>query len=162
MVVTDSTLAMLLERVNNSLDGQQKIEGKLELMMQMQLTLASQQEQIKSLQVGQERLFEKSDVTEDRIDKLREEDITPLRDDMIGNRRAIRVLGIVGSLIFTAAGALYSQWRPWQADIQAARQARDEQLAKYSQDVGKELQSDDRRLTVLEFRANNLDQKGAK
>ncbi|MBN3853838.1 hypothetical protein G3N59_10650 [Paraburkholderia sp. Ac-20340] len=162
MVVTDSTLAMLLERVNNSLDGQQKIEGKLELMMQMQLTLASQQEQIKSLQVGQQRLFEKSDDADDRFDKLREEDITPLRDDMIGNRRAIRVLGIVGSLIFAASGTLYSQWRPWQTDLQAAKQARDDQLAKYSQDVGKELQSNDRRLTVLEFRANNLDQKGAK
>ncbi|WP_321814571.1 MULTISPECIES: hypothetical protein [unclassified Paraburkholderia] len=162
MVVTDSTLAMLLERVNNSLDGQQKIEGKLELMMQMQLTLASQQEQIKSLQVGQQRLFEKSDDVDDRIDELREEDIKPLRDDMIGNRRAIRVLGVVGSLIVAASGTLYSQWRPWQSDLQAARQARDDQLAKYSQDVGKELQSDDRRLTVLEFRANNVDSKSSK
>lgn len=161
-MVDDSKVQVLIERVNNSLDGQKKIEGKLELMMQMQLTLASQQEQIKSLQLGQTRLFEKSDDADERIEKLREEDITPLRDDMIGNRRAIRVLSVVGSLLLAVSGGVYSQWKPWQADIQAAKQARDDQLSKYSQDVGKELQQDDRRLTVLEFRANNVDNKTSK
>lgn len=161
-MVDDSKVQVLIERVNNSLDGQKKIEGKLDLMVNMQLTIAAMQEQMKSFERGQARLFTKSDEFEEVVEKIRTDDIGPLRDDMIGNKRALRVLAIVGGLVLSAAGALYSQWKPWQVDFQAAKQARDDQMARYSQDVGKELQSNDRRLTVLEFRANNTDGKVTK
>ena len=161
-MVSDASLQVLTERVNNYLDGQKRIEGQLAMLVQMQLSLASVQEQIKGLDNGQRRLFEKSDEVEVAFQNLRDKEIQPLRDDMVGNRRGVRVLSVVGSLVIAAAGTLYSQWRPWQTDFQAAKSARDEQLAKYSQDVGKELQNDDRRLTVLEFRMNNTDSKGSK
>lgn len=161
-MVDDSNLQVLIERVNNSLDGQKKIEGKLDLMVSMQLTMAAMQEQMKGLEQGQRRLFTKTDDTDDQIKELKEKDIGPLHDEMVGNKRSVRVLGVIGSIILGLAGVLYSQWKPWNADIQAAKQFRDEQFAKYSQDIGRELQSDDRRLTVLEFRANNVDGKASK
>jgi hypothetical protein len=160
--MNDAEVKVLVERMNNYLDGQKRIEGQLAMLVQMQLSLASVQEQIKGLDNGQRRLFEKSDEVDDAIQKLRDKEIQPLRDDMVGNRRALRVLGGVGAMVVAAAGGLYSQWKPWQADFDAARQRRDEQLAKYQFDVGNELRKDDNRLTVLEFRANNVDSKGSK
>lgn len=161
-MVSDASLQVLTERVNNYLDGQKRIEGQLAMLVQMQLSLASVQEQIKGLDNGQRRLFEKSDEVEMAFQELRTKEIQPLRDDMVGNRRGVRVLSAIGSLVIAAAGALYSQWKPWQADFDAARQRRDEQLAKFQFDVGTELRKDDNRLTVLEFRANNVDSKGSK
>lgn len=161
-MVSDASLQVLTERVNNYLDGQKRIEGQLNMLVQMQLSLASVQEQIKGLDSGQRRLFEKSDEVETAIQTLRTEEIQPLRDDMVGNRRGMRVLSVVGGLVVAAAGTLYSQWKPWQADFDAAKQRRDEQLARFQFDIGTELRKDDNRLTVLEFRANNVDSKGSK
>jgi uncharacterized protein YdcH (DUF465 family) len=161
-MLSDASVQVLVERMNNYLDGQKRIEGQLAMLVQMQLSLASVQEQIKGLDSGQKRLFEKSDDVDARIEKLREDEIGPLHDEMIGNKRAVRVLGIVGSVVVALAGGFYSQWKPWQIDLQNAREARDAQLKQYSSDIGKELQSDDRRLTVLEFRANNVDGKTSK
>ncbi|GJH31451.1 hypothetical protein CBA19CS91_01860 [Paraburkholderia hospita] len=160
--MNDAEVKVLVERMNNYLDGQKRIEGQLAMLVQMQLSLASIQEQIKGLDSGQRRLFEKSDEVDAAMKELRENDIQPLRDDMIGNRRAVRAISLVGSIVVTVAGILYSQWKPWAADFEAARQKRDEQMAKFQYDVGTELRRDDNRLTVLEFRANNLDQKATK
>ncbi|WP_414446868.1 hypothetical protein AB4851_08800 [Burkholderia sp. 22PA0099] len=161
-MIDDGKVGVLVERMNNYLDRQARMEGQLQILVQMQLTLAQQGTQIETIQNNQSRLFKKSDEVEKEIALLKEKEITPLRDDMIGNKRAIKVLSGVGSLIVAASGLLYSQWRPWQADLQAAKEARDAQITKYSQDVGHDLQAHDRRLTVLEFRANNVDHRSDK
>jgi hypothetical protein len=160
--MNEAEVKVLVERVNNFLDGQKRIEGQLNMLVQLQLSLTEQAQQIRGLESGQKRLFEKSDEFDGAIQKLRREDIQPLRDDMIGNRRAVRVLASVGAAIVAVAGGLYSQWKPWTDDLNHAKQARDEQFAKYQFDVGNELRKDDNRLTVLEFRANNIDQKASK
>jgi hypothetical protein len=162
MVIDDSNLQVLIERVNNTLDGLKKIEGRLDMMVQLQLTITMIQEQIKNLQTAQVRLFERADASKQELDDLRSDDLQPIRDDMIGNRRGLRVLGIVGSIVVTVFLALYSQWKPWQDDMQRAKGIRDEQITKYQFDIGQELRRDDNRLTVLEFRANNADGKASK
>jgi hypothetical protein len=153
-MVTDASLNVLVERMNNYLDGQKRIEGQLSMLVQIQLAQQSMSEQIKTLQNGQEVLFDKSS-------KINEA-IQPLRDEMVGNRRSVRVLSIIGSLVVAAAGGLYSQWKPWQEDMQKAKSQRDDQISKYQFDVGQELRKDDNRITVLEFRANNVDNKASK
>lgn len=152
--MNDAELKVLVERMNANLDWQKRMDGKMDTIVQLQLTLASQQEQINGLKHGQERLFEKSDEFQDAL--------KPLRDEMVGSRRAVRVIATVGSLLLAVSGAVYSQWKPWAEDIARAKATRDEQLSKYQYDVGSELRRADNRLTVLEFRANNADQKGAK
>lgn len=172
-MVNDADVKVLLERMNANLDWQKRMDGKMDTIVQLQLTLASQQEQIRSLEGGQRRLFEKSDEVDDAFQKLRSTDIQPLRDDMIGNKRAVRVIGAVGTIVIGLSGALYTQWKPWAADLTTvqntfdekiahAKEARDAQLSKYQFDVGSELRRDDNRLTVLEFRVNNIDQKASK
>lgn len=161
-MIDDTHIQVLIERVNNTLDGLKKIEGKLDNLFALQLSLAQVQEQMKNVQSAQARLFEKVDETKSEIEAVRAEDIQPLRDDMIGNRRGLRVLGVVGSIVVMVAGALYSQYKPWQEDMQSAKNLRDEQIAKYQFDIGQELRKDDNRLTVLEFRANNIDGKTSK
>src|ERR1700731_4035126 len=125
-MIDDTHIQVLIERVNNTLDGLKKIEGKLDMMVQLQVTITQIQEQIKNLQTAQARLFQKSDETGTDIEKLRSDDLQPLRDDMVGNRRAVRVIGIVGSIVVTVFLTLYAQWKPWQEDMQRAKSARDE------------------------------------
>lgn len=153
-MVTDASLNVLVERMNNYLDGQKRIEGQLSMLVQIQLAQQSMTEQIKTLQNGQEILFDKSNKMNDTVQ--------PLRDELVGNRRGVKVLSWVGGIIIAASGTFYSQWKPWTDDMQKAKNARDEQIAKYQFDVGSELRKDDNRLTVLEFRANNADNKGSK
>jgi hypothetical protein len=161
-MIDDTHIQVLIERVNNTLDGLKKIEGKLDNLFAMQLSLTQVQEQMKNVQSAQSRLFEKVDETGREIEKLRTEDMQPLRDEMIGNRRGLRVLGVVGSIVVAVAGALYSQYKPWQEDMAKAKGIRDEQISRYQFDIGQELRKDDNRLTVLEFRANNVDGKTSK
>lgn len=142
-MVNDAEVKVLIDRMNTNLDWQKRIEGKLDTMVQLQLTLASQQEQINGLKSGQQRLFEKSDEIETSLQ--------PLRDDMVGNRRAVRVMAAIGSAVMAVAGFLYTQYKPWSQDI-----------ADATREVQKDLRADDNRLTVLEFRANNIDQKASK
>jgi hypothetical protein len=162
MVIDESSLQVLIERVNNTLDGLKKIEGRLDMMVQLQLTITTIQEQIKNLQTAQVRLFERADAARQELDDMRTDDLQPIRDDMVGNRRGLRVLGVVGSLVISVFLVLYSQWKPWQQDMERARIVRDEQISKYQFDIGQELRKDDNRLTVLEFRANNVDGKTSK
>ncbi|VVE00832.1 hypothetical protein PIN31115_02094 [Pandoraea iniqua] len=152
--MNDAELKVLVERMNQNLDWQKRMDGKMETILQLQLALARQQEQIDTLNKGQERLFEKSDEFQDAL--------KPLRDEVMGGRRAIRVLASVGTVLLAVSTAVYSQWHPWTEDIAKAKATRDEQIAKYQYDVGSELRRADNRLTVLEFRANNADQKGAR
>lgn len=152
--MNDAEFRVLVERINQNLDWQKRMDGKMETILQLQLALARQQEQIDTLNKGQERLFEKSDELQDAL--------KPLRDEVIGNRRAVRILAAIGSVLLAGSTTVYSQWRPWADDIAKAKATRDDQLAKYQYDVGVELRRADNRLTVLEFRANNADQKGAK
>lgn len=152
--MNDAEIKVLVERMNNYLDGQKRIEGQLSMLVQLQLAQESMREQIKTLQNAQDVLFDKSSDTEKKLQ--------PLRDDMVGNRRALRAISVIGGLVISVAGVLYSQWKPWMDDIAKAKAARDEQLTKWQFDVGTDLRRDDNRLTVLEFRANNVDQKGSK
>lgn len=152
--MNDAEFRVLAERINQNLDWQKRMDGKMETILQLQLALARQQEQIDTLNKGQEALFEKSDKLQDAL--------KPLRDEVIGNRRAVRILAAIGSVLLAGSTTVYSQWRPWADDIAKAKAARDDQIAKYQYDVGSELRRADNRLTVLEFRANNADQKGAK
>jgi hypothetical protein len=152
--MNDAEFRVLAERINQNLDWQKRMDGKMETILQLQLALARQQEQIDTLNKGQEVLFEKSDELQDAL--------KPLRDEVIGNRRAVRILAAIGSVLLAGSTTVYSQWRPWADDIAKAKAARDDQIAKYQYDVGSELRRADNRLTVLEFRANNADQKGAK
>lgn len=160
--MNEAEVKVLIERVNNFLAGQLRIEGQLSLIVGLQLTLTEHGQQIKGLENAQTRLFDKSNELDVAMLELRTKEIQPIRDDMIGNRRGVRVLAWVGSAVIATAGALYSQWKPWNDDLARAKSARDEQLAKYQFDVGTELRRDDNRLTVLEFRANNTDQKASK
>lgn len=156
---------VLVERMNQSLDWQRRMDGKMETILQLQLALARQQEQIDTLNKGQARLFEKSDEFQGALVEKSDEfhdALKPLRDEVIGNKRAVRVLAAIGSVLLAGSTTVYSQWKPWADDIAKAKAARDEQLAKYQYDVGVELRRTDNRLTVLEFRANNADQKGSK
>lgn len=160
--MNDAEIKVLVERMNNYLDGQKRIEGQLSMLVQMQLSLASQQEQINGLKTGQERLFERTDDAAGTLEMIRTNEIQPLRDEVMGSRRAVRVIAAVCSLLLAGSGAVYSQWKPWADDMAKAKAIRDDQLAKYQYDVGNELRRTDNRLTVLEFRANNADQKGVK
>jgi hypothetical protein len=160
--MNDAEIKVLVERMNNYLDGQKRIEGQLSMLVQMQLSLASQQEQINGLKTGQERLFERTDDAAGTLEMIRTKEIQPLRDEVMGSRRAVRIIAAVCSVLLAGSGAVYSQWKPWADDLAKAKAARDDQLAKYQYDVGNELRRTDNRLTVLEFRANNADQKGAK
>lgn len=152
--MNEGKVEVLIERMNNYLDGMKRMEGQLSMLVQIQLAQQSMGEQIKTLQSGQEVLFDKSGAIEKAIQ--------PLRDDMVGNRRAVRVLSIVSSLVMAASGIFYSQWKPWADDMQKAKGQRDDQIAKFQFDIGQELRRDDNRLTVLEFRANNIDNKASK
>lgn len=160
--MNDAELKVLVERMNNYLDGQKRIEGQLSMLVQMQLSLASQQEQINGLKTGQERLFERTDDAAGTLEMIRTKEIQPLRDEVMGSRRAVRIIAALCSVLLAGSGAVYSQWRPWADDIAKAKAIHDDQFAKYQYDVGSELRRADNRLTVLEFRANNADQKGAK
>lgn len=152
--MNEGKVEVLIERMNNYLDGMKRMEGQLSMLVTIQLAQQSMGEQIKTLQNGQEILFGKT--------KEINTDLQPLRDEMVGNRRSLRVLGGIGAAVIAGAGALYSQWKPWTDDMARAKAIRDEQIARYQFDVGSELRKDDNRLTVLEFRANNVDNKGSK
>jgi hypothetical protein len=152
--MNEGKVEVLIERMNNYLDGMKRMEGQLSMLVTIQLAQQSMGEQIKTLQNGQEILFGKT--------KDINTDLQPLRDEMVGNRRSLRVLSGIGAAVIAVAGTLYSQWKPWTDDMAHAKALRDEQIGKYQFDVGQELRKDDNRLTVLEFRANNVDNKGSK
>lgn len=157
-VINDADLKVLVERMNANLDWQKRMDGKMDTIVQLQLTLASQQEQIRSLESGQKRLFEKSDEVEERI--------APLRDEMIGNRKLGRMVAALSLVVPGVLSFIGLQWHPWteytDQKLALSKEVRDQQIGKWQYDVGQELRRDDNRLTVLEFRANNIDSKAAK
>ncbi|MGS1019756.1 phage portal protein [Burkholderia glumae] len=88
--------------------------------------------------------------------------LEPIKVEIAGARRAWKWVGGLGSLAFLVAGGLYSQWHPWADDIAKAKEARDAQLARWQDKAATDQQSNDRRLTVLEFRVGNVDGKANK
>ncbi|MGS1033321.1 hypothetical protein [Burkholderia glumae] len=89
-------------------------------------------------------------------------ELEPIKVEIAGARRAWKWVGGLGSLAFLVAGGLYSQWHPWADDIAKAKEARDAQLARWQDKAATDQQSNDRRLTVLEFRVGNVDGKANK
>ncbi|WP_429498965.1 hypothetical protein ACQUFY_06730 [Robbsia andropogonis] len=145
----EAKVDVLIERMNAYMDDQKEMKGQILQMMQMQLTLASISEQLSQIKDQNSRLFKKSDSAQDRIIALEQE--------VAGNKKAWRTIMILAPAIPVLITAIGLKWRPWMDAVNAAKSARDEQLQKYSQDVGAELRRDDKRMTVLEFRMNNLD-----
>jgi hypothetical protein len=156
--MNEGKVEVLIERMNNYLDGQKRIEGQLSMLVQMQLAQESMREQIKTLQSGQVRLFEKTDEVDTAIQ--------PLRDEMIGNRKLGRAVACMAVVIPGVISFLALQWHPWteytDQKLSVAKDARDTSIGKFQFDVGQELRRNDNRLTVLEFRANNVDNKSSK
>ncbi|WP_157685911.1 hypothetical protein [Robbsia andropogonis] len=145
----EAKVDVLIERMNAYMDDQKEMKGQILQMMQMQLTLASISEQLSQIKDQNSRLFKKSDLAQDRIIALEQE--------VAGNKKAWRTIMILAPAIPVLITAIGLKWQPWMDAVNAAKSARDEQLQKYSQDVGAELRRDDNRITVLEFRMNNLD-----
>ncbi|WP_429497241.1 hypothetical protein ACQUFY_11905 [Robbsia andropogonis] len=145
----EAKVDVLIERMNAYMDDQKEMKGQILQMMQMQLTLASISEQLSQIKDQNSRLFKKSDLAQDRIIALEQE--------VAGNKKAWRTIMILAPAIPVLITAIGLKWQPWMDAVNAAKSARDEQLQKYSQDLGAELRRDDNRITVLEFRMNNLD-----
>jgi hypothetical protein len=178
--VDDSKLEVLTERLSAALDDLKEMKGKVDGMHVIGTRLSSVEKDIVAIDRKVEIALQKSDSMENLFLTLKEDSIQPIKNDITqiktdteNNRKWWRtILSIAVAVPALTAWAGF-QWRPWQGDIDVgvkkvqdqfdvAKGKRDEQMAKYSADVGHELQSNDRRLTVLEFRANNMDGKGAK
>lgn len=158
---SEDSIRVLGERVSNILSGQKDLKESIDRVFEslaslqaVQITTARQSEQILSLQKEQAEFGA-------RLSGL----ITamqPLRDEMAGNRRASRIASCLSLIVPATLGVFFSQWHPWIDDIQKAKDARDVIQRQYQFDIGQELRRDDNRLTVLEFRANNVDGKVSK
>jgi hypothetical protein len=167
--VDDSKLDVLAERLSAALDDLKEMKGKVDAMHVIGARLSSVEKDVLAVDRKVDIALQKSDAMDNLFMTLKEDVIQPIKDDMIVNKSEIasnrKWWRTVGALVLaipalTAWAGL--TWKPWQSDFDAAKTKRDEQLRKYSEDVGKELQSNDRRLTVLEFRANNADGKSSK
>lgn len=161
-MVSDVSVQVLSERVSAVLDDIKEMKGKVDAMHVVNSRLAGVERDVISVDRKAEVALTKTDNISKAIDDMRRDEIEPLRIDAGAARKAWRIWGAMSTMGFALLGLVYSQWHPWMDDINKAKSARDDQLKQYSADVGKELQSDDRRLTVLEFRANNSDNKGSK
>lgn len=176
----DSKLDVLAERLSAALDDLKEMKGKVDAMHIISTRLAGLEKDVVAVDRKVDVALRKSDamdnlfltMKDDVIQPIKEE-ITEIRSDTTNNRKWWRTIGAITVAIPALTAWAGFQWKPWQGDIDSgvkkvqdqfdvARAKRDDQMAKYSQDVGHELQSNDRRLTVLEFRANNVDGKGAK
>lgn len=153
-MVSDASIQVLAERVSAAMDDIKEMKGKVDAMHVVNTRLAGVERDVISIDRKAEVALTKTDRQADELSQIRE--------DVNGTKKAWKWVSGLSATAFAAAGIVYSQWHPWMDDIARAKQARDDQLTKYSQDIGKELQNDDRRLTVLEFRANNVDNKTSK
>jgi hypothetical protein len=156
--MNEGKVEVLIERMNNYLDGMKRMEGQLSMLVQMQLAQESMREQIKTLQSGQVRLFEKTDDVGEAIQ--------PLRDEMIGNRKLGRAVAVLAVLVPSALSFVALQWHPWteytDTAVRVVKDAITANESRYQFDIGQELRRNDNRLTVAEFRLNNLDEKKSK
>lgn len=165
----DSKLDVLAERLSTALDDLKEMKGKVDAMHVIGQRVSILEKDVVAIDRKVDIALQKSDAMDNLFMTMKEDVIQPLKDEMTRNKSEIssnrKWWRTVGALVLaipalTAWAGL--TWKPWQADFDSAKAKRDEQITKYQQDIGRELQSNDRRLTVLEFRANNLDGKGAK
>jgi hypothetical protein len=179
-MVDDAKLQVLTERLGMALDDLKEMKGKVDAMHVIGARLTSVEKDIITVDRKVDIALQKSDAMENMFLALKEDSIQPIKDDITSikadtsnNRKWWRtILSIAVGVPALTAWAGF-QWHPWQSDIDTstkkiqdqfdvAKAKRDADMQKYSADVGHELQSNDRRLTVLEFRANNVDGKTSK
>lgn len=161
-MVSDQSIQVLAERVSAAMDDIKEMKGKVDAMHIVSNRLSGVERDVISIDRKADVALAKTDRMDDTISKMRSEDLEPIKVEIAGARRAWKWVSALGTGAFLIAGGIYSQWHPWMDDLNKAKAARDEQLSKYQYDVGTELRRDDNRLTVLEFRANNIDQKATK
>lgn len=161
-MVSDASIQVLAERVSAVVDDIKEMKGKVDAMHVVTTRLAALEREVTSVDRKAEVALGKTDRMDETMSKLRTEELEPIKVDIAGARRAWKWVSTLSAGAFLVAGGIYSQWHPWIDDINKAKTLRDEQISKWQYDVGTELRRDDNRLTVLEFRANNLDQKAAK
>ncbi|WP_175158494.1 hypothetical protein [Paraburkholderia fynbosensis] len=153
-MVSDVSVQVLSERVTAVLDDIKEMKGKVDAMHVVSIRLAGVERDVVSVDRKAEVALSKTDSAADAISKIRE--------DVNGTKKAWKWMGGLSMVGFAAVGGVYSQWHPWMDDINRAKAVRDESLSHYQADVGAEMRKTDNRLTVLEFRANNVDSKGSK
>lgn len=164
-MVSDESIKVLSERIGSMMDllktlqqGMEKTNDRLDAFQALQISSATQGVQLANLEAKQIA----QQTTLDELFRL----LDPLRDEVAGNKKAWRVVGAIAIFVPSALGFGYSQWHPWteytDTAVRVAKDARDGMLKQYQFDVGQELRRDDNRLTVLEFRANNIDNKASK
>lgn len=179
-MVDDSKLDVLAERLSAALDDLKEMKGKVDAMHVIGQRLSIVEKDVLAIDRKVDIALQKSDAMDNLFMTLKEDVIQPIRNDIranksdvdtalalnaseiASNRKWWRTIGALALAIPALTAWAGLTWKPWQTDFDAAKAKRDAELKQYQQDVGKELQSNDRRLTVLEFRANNIDGKGAK
>lgn len=158
-MVSDATLAALTERVSAVVDDIKEMKGKVDAMHVVTTRLANLEKDVSNVDRKAEVALSKTDRLDDSVALLRREELEPIKVEIAGARRAWKWVGGLGSVAFIVAGGLYSQWHPWADDISKAKDARDAQLARWQDKAAADQQSNDRRLTVLEFRVGGIDGK---
>jgi hypothetical protein len=153
-MVSDAALQVLAERVSTALDDIKEMKGKVDAMHIVNNRVAAVERDVINVDRKAEVALTKTDTAAEAISKIRE--------DVNGNKKAWKWVSSLSAVAFMVAGGIYSQWHPWMDDINRAKTARDESLSHYQADIGAEMRKTDNRLTVLEFRANNIDSKGSK
>ncbi|WP_186137321.1 hypothetical protein [Burkholderia gladioli] len=161
-MVSDASIQVLAERVSGVVDDIKEMKGKVDAMHIVNTRVANLERDVVAVDHKAEVALGKTDRIDMAIAEMRRDELDPIKVEIAGARRAWKWVGGLGSFAFVLAGGLYSQWHPWSEDIAKAREARDAQMAHWQDRVTIDQQSNDRRLTVLEFRANNVDGKKSK
>lgn len=171
-MVSDASIQVLAERVSAAMDDLKEMKGKVDAMHLISTRLAGVEKDVIAVDRKVEVALSKSDAMDNLFMTLKEDVIAPIKEDIAlnkseiaNNRKWWRTVGAIAFAIPALTAWAGLTWKPWQSDFDAAKAKRDEQMAKYSQDVGKELQNDDRRISVLEFRIGSVEEskpKGSK
>lgn len=176
----ESKLDVLAERLSAALDDLKEMKGKVDAMHVIGQRLSIVEKDVLAIDRKVDIALQKSDAMDNLFMTLKEDIIQPIRNDIRANKSDIdkelainkseiasnrkwwRTIGALALAVPALTAWAGLTWKPWQVDFEAAKAKRDMEIKLYQQDIGKELQSNDRRLTVLEFRANNADGKGSK
>ncbi|MGS0976228.1 hypothetical protein [Burkholderia glumae] len=161
-MVSGESIAVLVERISGVVDDIKEMKGKVDAMHVVHTRVANLERDVIAVDREAEVALDKTDRIDEVIADLRKDELEPIKVEIAGARRAWKWVGGLGSLAFLVAGGLYSQWHPWADDIAKAKEARDAQLARWQDKAATDQQSNDRRLTVLEFRVGNVDGKANK
>ncbi|WP_186169782.1 hypothetical protein [Burkholderia gladioli] len=153
-MVSDASIQVLAERVSGVVDDIKEMKGKVDAMHIVNTRVANLERDVVAVD-------HKAEIALQKTDKL-DEALNPIKIEIAGAKRAWKWVGGLCTGAFTLAGLFYTQWHPWADDIAKAKDARDAQMAHWQDRAAVDQQSNDRRLTVLEFRANNVDGKKSK